>query len=234
MIGKAHLRGFRARTFATSRDHSAMPTRWTGGSPDLWRDVAKIDDGKPAGGRVIKQMGQRSGPTKEKMMSAPLKSTVAILALLGTIFASAAQAERGPGGPDSRGKMLLEMFDSIDTDGDGKLTEAELAAHREALFTASDTNGDGMLDAKELAARQLARFNETLSDRTARMIENRDNNGDGSLSLAEVDEGPGQRHFARIDSDNDGAISKAEAEAAMDRMGKGKHRKGMMQGGANN
>lgn len=214
-----------------------MPSRWTGGSPDLCRDVAKICDGKPGGGRVIKYTGPKRGPMKEKKMSAPMKSTVAVLALLGTVFASAAVADRGPGGPGSpegRGDMLLEMFDSIDTDSDGKVTEAELAAHREAMFTASDANGDGMLSAEELAAHQLARFNETLADRTARMIENRDNNGDGSLSLAEVDEGPGMRNFARIDTDNDGAISKAEAAAIMDHMGKRKHRKGMTQGGYDN
>ncbi len=166
-------------------------------------------------------------------MTAPMKSTVAVIALVGAVFASAALANEGPGGPDNRGAMLMEMFDGIDTDKDGKLTEAELEAHRAAMFTAADANGDGMLSADELSAQQLARFSEKLAERTARMIENRDNDGDGSLSLAEVDEGPGQRHFARIDSDNDGAISKAEAESAMDMMGKRKHRKGMM-GGADN
>lgn len=164
-------------------------------------------------------------------MSASMKSTVTAIALLGSVFATAALAERGPGGEGShggRGEMLLEIFDGVDTDGDGKLTEAELEAHRTAMFTAADTNADGMLSAEELSARQLTHFNGMLAERTARMIENRDNNGDGSLSLAEMDEGPGQRHFARIDTDNDGAISKAEAEAAMDHVGKRKLRKGMM------
>lgn len=161
-------------------------------------------------------------------MTGPMKSTVAVIALMGAVLASAAMADRGPGAQGGPGAMLLEMFDGIDTDSDGKLTEAELAAHHEAMFTASDANADGMLNAEELAARQLARFTETLADRTARMIENRDNNGDGSLSLAEMEEAPGMRHFARMDSDNDGAISKAEAEAGMEHMGKRKHRMGMM------
>ncbi|MDM7933397.1 EF-hand domain-containing protein [Tabrizicola sp.] len=173
-----------------------------------------------------------------KLKATKLKVTVATLALLGALTGTGALAEmgqRGPGGPDGRGAMLLEMFDGIDTDSDGKLTEAELEAHRTAMFTAFDANGDGLLDAEELAARQLARFSETLAERTARMIENRDNNGDGSLSLAEMDAGPGQRGFARIDTDNDGAISKAEAQEAGERMGKRmgeqrKHRKGAMWG----
>ncbi len=166
-------------------------------------------------------------------MTGPMKSTVAVLALMGAAFASGALAQEGPRGPGDRGAMLLEMFDGIDTDADGKLTEAELEAHRAAMFTAADANSDGMLNAEEVSAQHLARFTESLADRTAKMIENRDNNGDGSLSLDEVEEGPGQRHFARLDSDNDGAISKAEAEAAMENMGKRKHRKGMM-GGSDN
>lgn len=165
-------------------------------------------------------------------MSVSMKTTVAALAVLGALLATTASAEMGKGGKGGkgdRGAMLLEMFDGIDTDGDGKLTQAELEAHRAAMFTAFDADGDGMLNAEELKTRMLARFTETLDDRLARMIENRDNNGDGSLSLDEMEEGPGQRGFARIDTDNDGAISKAEAEAAAEgMMGKrGKQRKGM-------
>lgn len=163
-------------------------------------------------------------------MTGPMKSTVAILALMGAVFASGAMAQEGPGGPEGRGAMLLKMFDSMDADADGKLTEAELEASRAAMFTAADTNADGMLSVEELSAQHLARFTEGLAERTAKMIEHRDNDGDGSLSLAEVDEGPGQRNFARIDSDDDGAISKVEAEAAMEHMGKRKHRKGMGMG----
>lgn len=164
-------------------------------------------------------------------MSVSMKTTVAAFAVLGALLATTASAEMGKGGQGGQGghgEMLLEMFDSIDTDSDGKLTEAELEAHRAAMFTAFDADADGKLNADEMKARMLARFTETLDDRMARMIENRDNNGDGSLSLDEMEEGPGQRGFARIDSDNDGAISKAEAEAAGEMMGKrGKHRKGM-------
>jgi EF hand len=158
-------------------------------------------------------------------MTAPMKSTVAVLALMGTVLAAAAFAQGGPeGGPEGRGPGLQEMFASIDADANGLVTEAELEAHRSAEFTAADTNGDGLLSADELSARALARFTETQAARTARMIDNQDNNGDGSLALAELDEGPMGRNFARIDTDNDGAISQAEAEAMGDRMGK--HRRG--------
>ena len=148
-------------------------------------------------------------------MSTPMKSAVAALALVGAVFTSAALAEKGPGGPEGRGAMLLEKFDAIDTDKDGKLSLAEMEAHRKAEFASADTNADGALSAEELSARQMARFNETLADRTARMIDSNDNDGNGSLTQDEIGEGPGERHFARIDTDNDGAISKEEAEAAI-------------------
>ncbi|MGL4236485.1 MAG: EF-hand domain-containing protein [Tabrizicola sp.] len=150
-------------------------------------------------------------------MSAIMKTAVVALALSGAVFASVALAEKGPGGSGGRGAMLLEQFDAMDTDKDGKLSLAELEAHRKAEFTAADTNGDGALSAEELAARQLAKFSETLADRTARMIDNMDNDGNGTISEDEIGEGPGERNFARLDTDNDGAISKEEAEAALNK-----------------
>jgi len=162
-------------------------------------------------------------------MSAGFKSSVAALALLGTVFATTAYAEKGyGGGMDGNGGMMLEMFDAIDTDSDGKLSMAELAAHRLAEFTAADTNSDGALDAAEMAAHHQARMEAMMADHATRMIENRDNDGNGSLSADEFGEGPGEQHFARIDTDNDGMISKEEAEAAMQHRKKRGHGGGMI------
>jgi Ca2+-binding EF-hand superfamily protein len=163
-------------------------------------------------------------------MTVRLTSTLALAALLGaTLSGSVALAETGPGG--DRGAMFLEMFDEIDTNGDGQLSQEELEAHRLARFTAADTNKDGKLDAAEVAAAELARFTAEQEKRTARIIENRDADGDGTISAEEMGEGPMERHFARIDADNDGSISKAEAEEAAEHMHKrGKHRRAMMGG----
>lgn len=168
-------------------------------------------------------------------MSASKRTAVAALALVGAVLASGAMAEMGPGGTEgegARGGMMLEMFAAIDKDSDGKLTQEELAAHRAAMFAAADANGDGALDAAELAARHLARVRETMPDRTARMIERMDDNGDGSLSVDEMGEGPIKGRFARIDTDNDGAISQAEAKAAVEHVAerRGKRKHGMMGG----
>jgi Ca2+-binding EF-hand superfamily protein len=164
----------------------------------------------------------------EKTMTVSKISTFATLvgAMLVTGLATGAMAQTGPADGE-RGPRLAEMFAAIDANSDGKVTQEELAAHRAAMFAAADSNGDGSLNADELAARDLARFTESQPERTARMLDRHDANGDGSLSADEIGEGRMEDHFARIDTDNDGAISQAEAEAAVDRFaehrGKRKH-----------
>lgn len=167
-------------------------------------------------------------------MSAPKKTAIVAVALMGALMGSAALAEQGemgmggPGGPgEGRGAMLAEMFDTIDADKDGKLTYAEMEAHRKAEFDAADTNKDGALSADELSARALARFQEKMADRTQAMLDNMDNDGSGSLSPDEMGEGPGMRNFARIDADNDGAITKEEIQAGMQHRKKRGHGWGM-------
>ncbi|MFM7335716.1 MAG: EF-hand domain-containing protein [Tabrizicola sp.] len=168
-------------------------------------------------------------------MTAPKKTAVALLALMGAAFGSAALAERGMGGMgmggEGRGPMLLEMFDAIDTNTDGKVTQDELAAHRAAEFAAADTNSDGALSAEELQAHMMAQM---LARRSAQMIENMDDDGNGSLSVEEMGEGPMADHFARIDTDNDGAISKEEAQAASEKMGKRREGRRHMMGDDDN
>lgn len=168
-------------------------------------------------------------------MSAPKKSAIVALALLGAVAASAAMADKGGMGMgmgggmggEGRGAMLTQMFDAVDADTDGKVTLAELQAHRKAEFAAADTNGDGALSAEELSAHMLARMQARMTERSQAMLDNMDNDGNGSLSEDEMGQGPGERHFARLDTDNDGAISKAEAEGAMQHRKKRGHGWGM-------
>ena len=155
-------------------------------------------------------------------MTASKKTAVAVLALMGVALGSAVMAERGMGGMggmggEGRGAMMIEMFDTIDADKDGKVTQDEMAAHRAAEFAAADTNSDGALSAEELQAKMMS---EMMARHSARMIENMDNDGNGSLSADEMGKGPMADHFARIDTDNDGAISKEEVQAAAEKGGK--------------
>lgn len=163
-----------------------------------------------------------------------LRSTISALALAAVATAAlstAALADRGMNGEGKGGPMqiLMEKFDEIDADKDGKVTQAELEAHRAARFTAADTNGDGALDAAELDAFVLAEMQARAADRSARMLERMDANADGKLGADELPGGQGDgRGFAMVDADGDGAITKVEAEAAMTKMAehRGGHGKG--------
>lgn len=165
-------------------------------------------------------------------MSAPKYSAIALLAVMGAVAGSAVLADKGGmggrGGPGGdRGEMLIELFDTVDADKDGKVTYAELEAHRKAEFDAADTNKDGALNAEELSAQAMARFQEKLAERSQKMLDNMDNDGNGGLSPEEMGEGPGMRNFARIDGDNDGFVTKDEIQAAMKHRPKRGHGAGM-------
>ena len=155
-------------------------------------------------------------------MTDRFRTLTAVAALVAATVTSAAYADKGPGGP---GDMLLNMFDSIDTDKDGKITEAEMDAHRSAEFAKADTNSDGMLSAEELTAKQVAEMTEAAKDRAAKMIADKDDNADGNLSPEEMIETVQDRRFDRLDQDDDGAVSKAEAEAALKRFADGRKKR---------
>lgn len=136
------------------------------------------------------------------------------------------QGRKGPKGPQI-------PFAELDADGDGKVTQAELDAHFAAHFATIDTDGNGTLSAEELAAEAQGKNAERMAKRTARMMERMDANGDGVLSLEEMQPKNGDKMFARLDTDGDGAISEAEFEAMKAHRGKG-HGKGFGQKGRDN
>lgn len=118
------------------------------------------------------------------------------------------------GGPGAA-IMDPERFDLIDTDKDGKLSEAELVADRAARFAQADTNGDGKLTAEEMAALGANGH----AKRAGKMISRLDTDGDGALTLAEMSASKrGEKMFARMDADGDGALSKPELEKAREHM----------------
>ena len=107
-------------------------------------------------------------------------------------------------------------FEKFDTDGDGKITEAELSAHHEARFAKSDSDGNGSLSKGEAVARAAKRAAKYYDH----MLEKHDEDGDGELSMAEMGKRHGGGMFGRLDKDGDGGISPEEFKAM-----KGKHGK---------
>ncbi|MFP4450871.1 MAG: hypothetical protein ACLFP0_08095, partial [Rhodosalinus sp.] len=116
-----------------------------------------------------------------------------------TIMLAAALLAGGAGGltaAEDTGPMRGEehragIFDSVDADGDGRVTRAEIEAHRAARFAAADTDGNRRLTAGELSAAVADRRGQWHGERAARMIRRLDTDGDGALSAEEWADRPG-------------------------------------------
>ena len=121
------------------------------------------------------------------------------------------------------GKARGMSFETLDINGDGAITEAELLQSQEVRFNEADTNNDGQISKDEMLARVTGRA----AERVDRMIERMDENGDGQLSQAEMQalRDPGKM-FDRIDANDDGSISEEEfAEARQKVRGRWKERR---------
>lgn len=146
----------------------------------------------------------------------------------------------GVQGFGERGGFFTSTFADLDVSGDGQITEEDLVSGAEARFAEVDTDGNGVLSAEELTASVKARIEERIAARTAemgdtanrrapsaeqldtmaarmaaRMIDARDGDDDGAVSLAELTPTTGfGRMIDRFDTDDDNAISEAEFDAA--------------------
>lgn len=72
---------------------------------------------------------------------------------------------------------LAEHFDALDSDRNGRLTQSELRISVENYLRAADADGDGAIDRTEA---------EAGLPRVARFFDRLDANGDGKLTIAEV------------------------------------------------
>lgn len=147
-------------------------------------------------------------------------------------LATAAQAPSGgtaaAQAPPTRSAILSTLdsnFKAIDTNGDGTLSQSELAAAEaktiqqrlavvrsrvEAEFTKLDTNKDGTLSKVEfMAAAPQAPAAPDGSDILAKL----DKNKDGKVTAEEY-RSPMLAQFDRADSNKDGKLSEAELKAA--------------------
>lgn len=144
------------------------------------------------------------------------------LALAGVALAQQAN----PGHPDGRVREPgAAVFDRMDSDHDGKVTAAEFQqAERERqqrLFERMDRNHDGAITREESQAlrdEHRQKFRGRRDDRRQRMEQLRglDTDGDQQLSRAEIgDKMPRlSEHFATIDANKDGKLSREEMRAA--------------------
>jgi hypothetical protein len=101
-------------------------------------------------------------------------------------------------------------YESADTDGDGKISESELAAVIVAdIYAEGDTNQDGKMTLEE--------WKVVNPGANASKVRERDGNGDGAVSVDEIQDYAAKNRtfnklFVRIDTDADGSISRMEAK----------------------
>ena len=121
------------------------------------------------------------------MRTAPIILAASLgLAITGTLAAQD-QNPNGPKRPFVRGMMFAHMLHQADTDGDGRLSEAERAAakakfqeHRKEFVAKHDKDGDGTLNDAERAAAK-----EQIKSRFMEAKDKFDTDGDGTLNEAE-------------------------------------------------
>ena len=143
--------------------------------------------------------------TKTKTLTAiAVAAAVGGTALAGASYAGHRGGGHGMGFLD-KGQLAvsaMEMFDTVDADGDGKLTQAEIDKARNDRHAAHDADGDGSLSLEEFSGL----WNETMRPITVRAFQILDADGDAVVTRAEYDR-PFAAIVERFDRDRDGGLS---------------------------
>ena len=113
--------------------------------------------------------------------------------------AEAATTGHGEGRPQGR-------MGWMDTDRDGAIERSELGVRQAERLHGADKNGDGVLSREEVEAMVL---NQIAERRARRMMNRLDVDGDGKVTLAEIDRMRDKR-FAVMDLNDDGRIDTRE------------------------
>lgn len=145
---------------------------------------------------------RRIGTVRANRTAQALGAGIAAAWLLG----AALGAEAGPARAGA-------VFDRLDADGDGRISEAEVREARERRLSRMDRDGDGAVNRAEMRAHAMARVERRVDRRFGRL----DADGDGRVDAGEMETRAAVR-FARADRNGDEAISRDEFDAAMGRL----------------
>lgn len=143
-----------------------------------------------------------------------MKRMILTVLMAGTALTATTAMAEGRGGREA------PSFADLDVDGSGAITKEDMIAHAAARFAEIDTNGDGSVTVEEMVA-HAQRDNDRLQSRMEKMIEKRDENGNGTLEAGEMspEEDRLDKMFDRIDADENGEISEEEFEDMQGRRG---------------
>lgn len=114
------------------------------------------------------------------------------------------------GGPDCQSKMTRM---NVEGNGDATISAAAHAAGADKRFDAMDANGDGRITGAEIEASHGAESTAWAKHRmsSAQKIRKLDSDNDGALTRAEYVDGS-QKMFRKLDADGDGYLTAAEMQ----------------------
>ena len=132
-------------------------------------------------------------------------------------------AMRGPG------RRAERMLGRLDADDSGDISVEEFGESRLGWVTEADEDGDGVIAMEELTAAIEQRRQER---REARLLARFDIDGDGEITVAELERHQ-EKRFALMDRNDDGVLSAEELNRrggmrGHGRMGRGGHHEMMM------
>ena len=127
---------------------------------------------------------------------------------IATLIGTRSFADGHAMGPDGgHGHWGHWMFQEMDANKDGKVTQAEIDAFEAARAAEIDADHDGKITADEIQAfREKER-----AKRQAAMLARMDSNGDGSVSVQEYEAAQTWR-LARMDRNGDGTIDEQDMQ----------------------
>ncbi|KXO76258.1 EF-hand domain-containing protein [Brucella anthropi] len=152
-----------------------------------------------------------------------MKSKTAFIAVIATsLLAVPALAQENSSANTDKPAAETTVAPNKDMKGKRGPVDLEKFSRMDDL-KAADTDGDGVLSRAEIEALALKRIVSRAADRMERRL---DVNGDGKVTLAEVEK-QRKKEFAALDRNEDGKIDRSEMRAAkMHHQARGSHHKG--------
>jgi Ca2+-binding EF-hand superfamily protein len=145
-------------------------------------------------------------------MKKTLAMSIAFLAFAGAVYDAVGQ-DRPPmrGGPGMEGGQM--PLQRADVDGDGEISFDEFASSMSNGIGGADLNHDGKITTEEIVKNIVETRVRPMAENMVRRF---DANGDGALTMKEIDQRQKQM-FARLDRNGNGKIEASE----MPRRGQG-------------
>ena len=145
------------------------------------------------------------------------------LALGAAVFAGASLADgwgqhHGSGHHEGWGRHgggAMRFFEQFDANQDGRLTQAEIDQVRQSRLAEFDQNGDGSLSLEEYQALWMDAMRERMVDR----FQSHDDDGDGLVTSEEFG-APFDRMISRLDRNGDGEVTLDELQRRGERGGR--------------